>query len=149
MKFGYSMYNGIIQLLSRKFFQNFIFWRCGTLFSGFSVIFDNFRGSKNSKKNKIKKTFLDKSCIIPRYMLCSNLIIVHAILKAWKLFLWFFWDWKCPKIWYIGYIRIFLHIAHFKDCFKGENDIFDNFDFNHLKSTYLKYNFKKKIFFRF
>ena len=97
------------------------------------IIIDSLRSDRFYGENK--------SCITPRYMLCSNLIIVHAILKAWKLFLWFFWDWKCPKIWYIGYIRIFWHIAHFKDCFKGENDIFDNFDFNHLKSTHLKYNF--------
>ena len=46
------------------------------------------------------------------------------------------------------YKDIFIH-SQFEDYFKGENAILSNFHFNHPKSTYLKDNFNKKIFFRF
>jgi hypothetical protein len=47
------------------------------------VVFGDFKKIEGVKKlQKNKKNFLNKSCIIPRYMLCSNLIIVHAILKV-------------------------------------------------------------------
>ena len=42
------------------------------------------------QKMKFWKNFLDKSCIMPLYMLYPNFIIVGALLAAWKLLEWFF-----------------------------------------------------------
>ena len=83
------LYRGVLKMVLLIFHIAFqvLLYAVGILL----VVFGDFKKIEGVKKlQKNKKNFLNKSCIIPRYMLCSNLIIVHAILKVWKLFLWFF-----------------------------------------------------------
>ena len=90
IKFEISMYFGIIQLLSRNDFLILFFLE---IFWPPKIVKNHRKPTKKvpyRQKMKFWKNFLNKSCIMPLYMLYPNFIPVGALLAAWKLLEWFF-----------------------------------------------------------